>query len=43
MLHPKTYLVRRVLKPEGMVEIKFRMQELLQCMQRIDPQLLALK
>lgn len=32
-----------VLEPEGMVEIKFRMRELLECMHRIDPQLLALK
>lgn len=32
-----------VLEPEGMVEIKFRMRELLECMHRIDPQLIALR
>lgn len=32
-----------VLEPEGLVEIKFRMQELLDCMHRLDPQLITLK
>ena len=32
-----------VLEPEGMVEIKFRMRELLECMHRIDPELQALR
>ncbi|XP_024374276.1 acetyl-CoA carboxylase 1 [Physcomitrium patens] len=32
-----------VLEPEGMVEIKFRMRELIECMHRIDPQLITLR
>ncbi|KZV44505.1 Acetyl-CoA carboxylase 1 isoform 1 [Dorcoceras hygrometricum] len=32
-----------VLEPEGLIEIKFRTRELLECMSRIDPQLIALK
>ncbi|KAG0579665.1 hypothetical protein KC19_4G115000 [Ceratodon purpureus] len=32
-----------VLEPEGMVEIKFRMRELLECMHRIDPELVSLR
>ncbi|GLT74451.1 hypothetical protein SLA2020_462490 [Shorea laevis] len=32
-----------VLEPEGMIEIKFRTKELLECMGRLDPQLIDLK
>lgn len=32
-----------VLEPEGLIEIKFRTKELLDCMHRLDPQLLELK
>ncbi|XP_075516776.1 acetyl-CoA carboxylase 1-like [Primulina tabacum] len=32
-----------VLEPEGLIEIKFRNRELLECMSRIDPELIALK
>ncbi|KAK1314685.1 Acetyl-CoA carboxylase 1 [Acorus calamus] len=32
-----------VLEPEGMIEIKFRSRELLECMGRLDPQLISLK
>uniref|UniRef100_A0A0D6R0K3 Uncharacterized protein n=1 Tax=Araucaria cunninghamii TaxID=56994 RepID=A0A0D6R0K3_ARACU len=32
-----------VLEPEGMVEIKFRTKELLECMHRLDQQLISLK
>ncbi|KAJ4966755.1 hypothetical protein NE237_018604 [Protea cynaroides] len=32
-----------VLEPEGMIEIKFRVKELLDCMGRLDPQLINLK
>jgi acetyl-CoA carboxylase/biotin carboxylase 1 len=32
-----------VLEPEGMLEIKFRTRELLDCMHRLDPQLASLK
>ncbi|XP_051124639.1 acetyl-CoA carboxylase 1-like [Andrographis paniculata] len=32
-----------VLEPEGLIEIKFRNRELLQCMGRLDPQLINLK
>ncbi|KAK1267607.1 Acetyl-CoA carboxylase 1 [Acorus gramineus] len=32
-----------VLEPEGMIEIKFRSRELLECMGRLDPQLIGLK
>lgn len=32
-----------VLEPEGMIEIKFRARELVECMGRLDPELIALK
>ncbi|KAJ7569509.1 hypothetical protein O6H91_01G081500 [Diphasiastrum complanatum] len=32
-----------VLEPEGMIEIKFRNRELIECMHRLDPQLLSLQ
>ncbi|KAK1289084.1 Acetyl-CoA carboxylase 1 [Acorus calamus] len=32
-----------VLEPEGMIEIKFRSRELLECMGRLDPHLISLK
>ncbi|KAI3465083.1 hypothetical protein Pfo_021746 [Paulownia fortunei] len=32
-----------VLEPEGLIEIKFRTRELLQCMGRVDPELINLK
>ena len=32
-----------VLEPEGLIEIKFRTNDLLQCMHRLDKQLISLK
>lgn len=32
-----------VLEPEGMIEIKFRVRELIECMERLDPELKLLK
>ncbi|KAK1431271.1 hypothetical protein QVD17_07727 [Tagetes erecta] len=42
-MYAETTAKGNVLEPEGMIEIKFRNKELLECMSRLDPQIQKLK